>query len=381
MNLLLFAIMVILLIFLIFYIKSTNKDFYEKYLYFLNNKINIINISVSLILLFILTRMISSEDFIYKISRYYIHEEIEIFIRFLLFFIYTLFIFKFHNLKFIKDIYSNKITLVFFLFYFLWMPIFFDENVLEKNFLYFVFSISSTYFIISLIFYLKKKNKNYIIIPVFLFIFNFISIFITEKNQSYHSYEIKENSLNEEEDFIFSDYSFPLSFYPSKIFKLKFNGVIEKKLFSIYYKDGKLSKIKFSDRGIIDKYNKNKLLNIISYFINKNIYDIEEAENSLTSIVIENNSGDILKKVFEYPYELIYIEDKIAYVIDSKEYIPDYQKIAFLFKKQNYIRIDEWNDIENRNTSYIIQKTLETIKTNSEDENYRIFLNELGIKI
>ena len=270
MNLLLFAIMVILLIFLIFYIKSTNKDFYEKYLYFLNNKINIINISISLILLFILTRMISSEDFIYKISRYYIHEEIEIFMRFSLFFIYTLFIFKFHNLKFIKDIYSNKITLVLFLFYFLWMPIFFDENVLEKNFLYFVFSVLLTYFIISLIFYLKKKNKNYIIIPVFLFIFNFISIFIVEKNQSYHSYEIKENSLNEEEDFIFSDYSFPLSFYPSKTFKLKFNGVIEKELFSIYYKDGKLSKIKFSDRVIIDKYNKNKLLNIISYFINKN---------------------------------------------------------------------------------------------------------------
>lgn len=379
MNLLLFSIMVILLIFLIFYIKSTNKDFYEKYLYFLNNKINIINISVSLILLFILTRMISSEDFIYKISRYYIHEEIEIFIRFLLFFIYTLFIFKFHNLKFIKDIYSNKITLVFFLFYFLWMPIFFDENVLEKNFLYFVFSILLTYFIISLIFYLKKKNKNYIIIPVFLFIFNFISIFITEKNQSYHSYEIKENSLNEE-DFIFSDYSFPLSFYPSKIFKLKFNGVIEKELFNIYYKDGKLSKIKFSDRTIIDKYNKNKLLNIISYFINKNIYSIEEAENNLTSIVIENNSGDILKKIFEYPYELIYIEDKIAYVVDSKEYIPDYKKVAFLFKKQNYIRIDEWSDIEDRNTSYIIQKTLETIKINSEDKNYKIFLNELGVK-
>ena len=380
MNLLLFAIMVILLIFLIFYIKSTNKDFYEKYLYFLNNKINIINISVSLILLFILTRIISSEDFIHKISRYYIHEEIEIFMRFSLFFIYTLFIFKFHNLKFIKDIYSNKITLVFFLFYFLWMPIFFDENVLEKNFLYFVFSVLLIYFIISLIFYLKKKNKNYIIIPVFLFIFNFISIFIVEKNQSYHSYEIKENSLNEEEDFIFPDYSFPLSFYPSKIFKLKFNGVIEKELFSIYYKDGKLSKIKFSDRVIIDKYNKNKLLNIISYFINKNIYDIEEAENGLTSIVIENNSGDILKKVFEYPYELIYIEDKIAYVVDSKEYIPDYQKVAFLFKKQNYIRIDEWNDIENRNTSYIIKKTLETIKINSEDKNYKIFLNELGIK-
>lgn len=380
MNLLLFAIMVILLIFLIFYIKSTNKDFYEKYLYFLNNKINIINISISLILLFILTRMISSEDFIYKISRYYIHEEIEIFMRFSLFFIYTLFIFKFHNLKFIKDIYSNKITIVFFLFYFLWMPIFFDENVLEKNFLYFVFSVLLTYFIISLIFYLKKKNKNYIIIPVFLFIFNFISIFIVEKNQSYHSYQIKENSLNEEEDFIFPDYSFPLSFYPSKTFKLKFNGVIEKELFSIYYKDGKLSKIKFSDRVIIDKYNKNKLLNIISYFINKNIYDIEEAENSLTSIVIENNSGDILKKVFEYPYELIYIEDKIAYVVDSKEYIPDYQKVAFLFKKQNYIRIDEWNDIENRNTSYIIKKTLETIKINSEDKNYKIFLNELGIK-
>ena len=379
MNLLLFSIMVILLIFLIFYIKSTNKDFYEKYLYFLNNKINIINISVSLILLFILTRMISSEDFIYKISRYYIHEEIEIFIRFLLFFIYTLFIFKFHNLKFIKDIYSNKITLVFFLFYFLWMPIFFDENVLEENFLYFVFSILLTYFIISLIFYLKKKNKNYIIIPVFLFIFNFISIFITEKNQSYHSYEIKENSLNEE-DFIFSDYSFPLSFYPSKIFKLKFNGVIEKELFNIYYKDGKLSKIKFSDRTIIDKYNKNKLLNIISYFINKNIYSIEEAENNLTSIVIENNSGDILKKIFEYPYELIYIEDKIAYVVDSKEYIPDYKKVAFLFKKQNYIRIDEWSDIEDRNTSYIIQKTLETIKINSEDKNYKIFLNELGVK-
>lgn len=380
MNLLLFAIMVILLIFLIFYIKSTNKDFYEKYLYFLNNKINIINISISLILLFILTRMISSEDFIYKISRYYIHEEIEIFMRFSLFFIYTLFIFKFHNLKFIKDIYSNKITIVFFLFYFLWMPIFFDENVLEKNFLYFVFSVLLTYFIISLIFYLKKKNKNYIIIPVFLFIFNFISIFIVEKNQSYHSYQIKENSLNEEEDFIFPDYSFPLSFYPSKTFKLKFNGVIEKELFSIYYKDGKLSKIKFSDRVIIDKYNKNKLLNIISYFINKNIYDIEEAENSLTSIVIENNSGDILKKVFEYPYEFIYIEDKIAYVVDSKEYIPDYQKVAFLFKKQNYIRIDEWNDIENRNTSYIIKKTLETIKINSEDKNYKIFLNELGIK-
>lgn len=380
MNLLLFAIMVILLIFLIFYIKSTNKDFYEKYLYFLNNKINIINISISLILLFILTRMISSEDFIYKISRYYIHEEIEIFMRFSLFFIYTLFIFKFHNLKFIKDIYSNKITIVFFLFYFLWMPIFFDENVLEKNFLYFVFSVLLTYFIISLIFYLKKKNKNYIIIPVFLFIFNFISIFIVEKNQSYHSYQIKENSLNEEEDFIFPDYSFPLSFYPSKTFKLKFNGVIEKELFSIYYKDGKLSKIKFSDRVIIDKYNKNKLLNIISYFINKNIYDIEEAENSLTSIVIENNSGDILKKVFEYPYELIYIEDKIAYVVDSKEYIPDYQKVAFLFKKQNYIRINEWNDIENRNTSYIIKKTLETIKINSEDKNYKIFLNELGIK-
>ena len=379
MNLLLFSIMVILLIFLIFYIKSTNKDFYEKYLYFLNNKINIINISVSLILLFILTRMISSEDFIYKISRYYIHEEIEIFIRFLLFFIYTLFIFKFHNLKFIKDIYSNKIILVFFLFYFLWMPIFFDENVLEKNFLYFVFSILLTYFIISLILYLKKKNKNYIIIPVFLFIFNFISIFITEKNQSYHSYEIKENSLNEE-DFIFSDYSFPLSFYPSKIFKLKFNGVIEKELFNIYYKDGKLSKIKFSDRTIIDKYNKNKLLNIISYFINKNIYSIEEAENNLTSIVIENNSGDILKKIFEYPYELIYIEEKIAYVVDSKEYIPDYKKVAFLFKKQNYIRIDEWNDIEDRNTSYIIQKTLETIKINSEDKNYKIFLNELGVK-
>lgn len=379
MNLLLFSIMVILLIFLIFYIKSTNKDFYQKYLYFLNNKINIINISISLILLFILTRMISSEDFIYKISRYYVHEEIEIFIRFLLFFIYTLFIFKFHNLKFIKDIYSNKITLVFFLFYFLWMPIFFDENVLEKNFLYFVFSILLTYFIISLIFYLKKKNKNYIIIPVFLFIFNFISIFITEKNQSYHSYEIKENSLNEE-DFIFSDYSFPLSFYPSKIFKLKFNGVMEKELFNIYYKDGKLSKIKFSDRTIIDKYNKNKLLNIISYFINKNIYSIEEAENNLTSIVIENNSGDILKKIFEYPYELIYIEDKIAYVVDSKEYIPDYKKAAFLFKKQNYIRIDEWNDIENRNTSYIIQKTLETIKINSEDKNYKIFLNELGVE-
>lgn len=379
MNLLLFSIMVILLIFLIFYIKSTNKDFYQKYLYFLNNKINIINISISLILLFILTRMINSEKFIYKISRYYIHEEIEIFIRFLLFFIYTLFILKFHNLKFIKDIYSNKITLVFFLFYFLWMPIFFDENVLEKKFLYFVFSILLTYFIISLIFYFKKKNKNYIIIPVFLFIFNFISIFITEKNQSYHSYEIKENSLNEE-DFTFSDYSFPLSFYPSKFFKLKFNGVIEKELFNIYYKDGKLSKIKFSDRTIIDEYNKNKLLNIISYFINKNIYSIEEAENNLTSIAIENNSGNILKKIFEYPYELIYIENKIAYVVDSKEYIPDYEKVAFLFKKQNYIRIDEWNDIENRNTSYIIQKTLETIKINSEDKNYKIFLNELGIK-
>ena len=379
MNLLLFSIMVILLIFLIFYIKSTNKDFYQKYLYFLNNKINIINISISLILLFILTRMINSEKFIYKISRYYIHEEIEIFIRFLLFFIYTLFILKFHNLKFIKDIYSNKITLVFFLFYFLWMPIFFDENVLEKKFLYFVFSILLTYFIISLIFYFKKKNKNYIIIPVFLFIFNFISIFITEKNQSYHSYEIKENSLNEE-DFTFSDYSFPLSFYPSKFFKLKFNGVVEKELFNIYYKDGKLSKIKFSDRTIIDEYNKNKLLNIISYFINKNIYSIEEAENNLTSIAIENNSGNILKKIFEYPYELIYIENKIAYVVDSKEYIPDYEKVAFLFKKQNYIRIDEWNNIENRNTSYIIRKTLETIKINSEDKNYKIFLNELGIK-
>ena len=44
MNLLLFSIMVILLIFLIFYIKSTNKDFYEKYLYFINDKINIIGV-------------------------------------------------------------------------------------------------------------------------------------------------------------------------------------------------------------------------------------------------------------------------------------------------------------------------------------------------
>ena len=57
MNLLLFSIMVILLIFLIYYIKSTNKDFYEKYLYFINDKINIKNITISLILSFILIKM------------------------------------------------------------------------------------------------------------------------------------------------------------------------------------------------------------------------------------------------------------------------------------------------------------------------------------
>lgn len=380
MNLLLFSIMVILLIFLIFYIKSTNKDFYEKYLYFINDKINIINITISLILSFILIKMTYSKDFTYKISNYYTYYEREIFIRFSLFFLYTLFIFKFYNLKFIKDIYSNKITLAFFLFFFLWMPIFFDEDILEKNFLYFYFSILLLYFFISLIISLKKKDKNYIIIPVLLFILTFVNIFITEKTQSYYSYMIKENSLNEEDRFVYSDYDFPISFYPSKFFKLNFNGVIEKDIFKIYYKDGKLSEIKFIDDRIIDYYDKDKLLNAISYFINQNIYSVDEAENKLTSIILETNSGNILKEVFEYPYEFIYIENKIPYVIDSKEYVFPDKKIAFLFKRQNYIRINEWDNIEKGTIKYIMKNLFEIIKINSEDDNYKIFLNELGIK-
>lgn len=380
MNLLLFSIMVILLIFLIFYIKSTNKDFYEKYLYFINDKINIINITISLILSFILIKMTYSKDFTYKISNYYTYYEKEIFIRFSLFFLYTLFIFKFYNLKFIKDTYSNKITLAFFLFFFLWMPIFFDEDILEKNFLYFYFSILLLYFFISLIISLKKKDKNYIIIPVLLFILTFVNIFITEKTQSYYSYMIKENSLNEEDRFVYSDYDFPISFYPSKFFKLNFNGVIEKDIFKIYYKDGKLSEIKFIDDRIIDYYDKDKLLNAISYFINQNIYSVDEAENKLTSIILETNSGNILKEVFEYPYEFIYIENKIPYVIDSKEYVFPDKKIAFLFKTQNYIRINEWDNIEKGTIKYIMKNLFEIIKINSEDDNYKIFLNELGIK-
>lgn len=380
MNLLLFTIIVILLIFLIFYIKSTNVSFYEKYLYFINDKINIINISICMVLSFILIKLVSSDEFSYEISRYYIYDEKEIFIRFSLFFLYTLFIFKFYNLKFIKDIYSSKVTLTFFLFYFLWMPLFFDENTLEEKDLYFYFLILIAYFIISLIFCLKKKSKNYIIIPVFLFVFSFISIFITEKTQSYYAYEIKENSLSEEDSFIYSDYDFPISFYPSKFFKLNFNGVIEKNIFKIYYKDGKLSKIKFIDDRIIDYYDRNKLLNAISYFINQGIYTIDEAENRLTSSVLESKSGIALKEIFEYPYELIYVENKVAYVIDSKEYIPLDKKRAFLFKKQNYIRINEWNDIEKGTIKYIMKNLFEIIKTNSEDNNYKIFLNELGIK-
>lgn len=380
MNLLLFTIIVILLIFLIFYIKSTNVSFYEKYLYFINDKINIINISICMVLSFILIKLVSSDEFSYEISRYYIYDEKEIFIRFSLFFLYTLFIFKFYNLKFIKDIYSSKVTLTFFLFYFLWMPLFFDENTLEEKALYFYFLILIAYFIISLIFCLKKKSKNYIIIPVFLFVFSFISIFITEKTQSYYAYEIKENSLSEEDSFIYSDYDFPISFYPSKFFKLNFNGVIEKNIFKIYYKDGKLSKIKFIDDRIIDYYDRNKLLNAISYFINQGIYTIDEAENRLTSSVLESKSGIALKEIFEYPYELIYVENKVAYVIDSKEYIPLDKKRAFLFKKQNYIRINEWNDIEKGTIKYIMKNLFEIIKTNSEDNNYKIFLNELGIK-
>ena len=380
MNLLLFTIIVILLIFLIFYIKSTNVSFYEKYLYFINDKINIINISICMVLSFILIKLVSSDEFSYEISRYYIYDEKEIFIRFSLFFLYTLFIFKFYNLKFIKDIYSSKVTLTFFLFYFLWMPLFFDENTLEEKALYFYFLILIAYFIISLIFCLKKKSKNYIIIPVFLFVFSFISIFITEKTQSYYAYEIKENSLSEEDSFIYSDYDFPISFYPSKFFKLNFNGVIEKNIFKIYYKDGKLSKIKFIDDRIIDYYDRNKLLNAISYFINQGIYTVDEAENRLTSSVLESKSGIALKEIFEYPYELIYVENKVAYVIDSKEYIPLDKKRAFLFKKQNYIRINEWSDIEKGTIKYIMKNLFEIIKTNSEDNNYKIFLNELGIK-
>lgn len=380
MNLLLFTIIVILLIFLIFYIKSTNISFYEKYLYFINDKINIINISICIVLSFILVKLVSSDEFLYKISRYYIYNEKEIFIRFSLFFLYTLFIFKFYNLKFIKDIYSSKVTLTFFLFYFLWMPLFFDENTLEEKVLYFYFLILIAYFIISLIFCLKKKSKNYIIIPVFLFVFSFISIFITEKTQSYYAYEIKENSLSEEDSFIYSDYDFPISFYPSKFFKLNFNGVIEKNIFKIYYKDGKLSEIKFIDDRIIDYYDRNKLLNAISYFINQGIYTVDEAENRLTSSVLESKSGIALKEIFEYPYELIYVENKVAYIIDSKEYIPLDKKRAFLFKKQNYIRINEWSDIEKGTIKYIMKNLFEIIKTNSEDNNYKIFLNELGIK-
>ena len=380
MNLLLFTIIVILLFFLIFYIKSTNISFYEKYLYFINDKINIINISICIVLSFILVKLVSSDEFLYKISRYYIYNEKEIFIRFSLFFLYTLFIFKFYNLKFIKDIYSSKLTLTFFLFYFLWMPLFFDENTLEEKVLYFYFLILIAYFIISLIFCLKKKSKNYIIIPVFLFVFSFISIFITEKTQSYYAYEIKENSLSEEDSFIYSDYDFPISFYPSKFFKLNFNGVIEKNIFKIYYKDGKLSEIKFIDDRIIDYYDRNKLLNAISYFINQGIYTVDEAENRLTSSVLESKSGIALKEIFEYPYELIYVENKVAYVIDSKEYIPLDKKRAFLFKKQNYIRINEWSDIEKGTIKYIMKNLFEIIKTNSEDNNYKIFLNELGIK-
>ena len=380
MNLLLFTIIVILLIFLIFYIKSTNISFYEKYLYFINDKINIINISICIVLSFILVKLVSSDEFLYKISRYYIYNEKEIFIRFSLFFLYTLFIFKFYNLKFIKDIYSSKVTLTFFLFYFLWMPLFFDENTLEEKVLYFYFLILIAYFIISLIFCLKKKSKNYIIIPVFLFVFSFISIFIIEKTQSYYAYEIKENSLSEEDSFIYSDYDFPISFYPSKFFKLNFNGVIEKNIFKIYYKDGKLSEIKFIDDRIIDYYDRNKLLNAISYFINQGIYTVDEAENRLTSSVLESKSGIALKEIFEYPYELIYVENKVAYIIDSKEYIPLDKKRAFLFKKQNYIRINEWSDIEKGTIKYIMKNLFEIIKTNSEDNNYKIFLNELGIK-
>lgn len=380
MNLLLFTIIVILLIFLIFYIKSTNVSFYEKYLYFINDKINIINISICMVLSFILIKLVSSDEFSYEISRYYIYDEKEIFIRFSLFFLYTLFIFKFYNLKFIKDIYSSKVTLTFFLFYFLWMPLFFDENTLEEKALYFYFLILIAYFIISLIFCLKKKSKNYIIIPVFLFVFSFISIFITEKTQSYYAYEIKENSLSEEDSFIYSDYDFPISFYPSKFFKLNFNGVIEKDIFKIYYKDGKLSEIKFIDDKIIDYYDRNKLLNAISYFINQGIYTVDEAENRLTSSVLESKSGIALKEIFEYPYELIYVENKVAYVIDSKEYIPLDKKRAFLFKKQNYIRINEWDDIEKGTIKYIMKNLFEIIKTNSGDNNYKIFLNELGIK-
>lgn len=380
MNLLLFTIIVILLIFLIFYIKSTNVSFYEKYLYFINDKINIINISICMVLSFILIKLVSSDEFSYEISRYYIYDEKEIFIRFSLFFLYTLFIFKFYNLKFIKDIYSSKVTLTFFLFYFLWMPLFFDENTLEEKALYFYFLILIAYFIISLIFCLKKKSKNYIIIPVFLFVFSFISIFITEKTQSYYAYEIKENSLSEEDSFIYSDYDFPISFYPSKFFKLNFNGVIEKDIFKIYYKDGKLSEIKFIDDRIIDYYDRNKLLNAISYFINQGIYTVNEAENRLTSSVLESKSGIALKEIFEYPYELIYVENKVAYVIDSKEYISLDKKRAFLFKKQNYIRINEWDDIEKGTIKYIMKNLFEIIKTNSGDNNYKIFLNELGIK-
>lgn len=380
MNLLLFTIIVILLIFLIFYIKSTNVSFYEKYLYFINDKINIINISICMVLSFILIKLVSSDEFSYEISRYYIYDEKEIFIRFSLFFLYTLFIFKFYNLKFIKDIYSSKVTLTFFLFYFLWMPLFFDENTLEEKALYFYFLILIAYFIISLIFCLKKKSKNYIIIPVFLFVFSFISIFITEKTQSYYAYEIKENSLSEEDSFIYSDYDFPISFYPSKFFKLNFNGVIEKDIFKIYYKDGKLSEIKFIDDRIIDYYDRNKLLNAISYFINQGIYTVNEAENRLTLSVLESKSGIALKEIFEYPYELIYVENKVAYVIDSKEYISLDKKRAFLFKKQNYIRINEWDDIEKGTIKYIMKNLFEIIKTNSGDNNYKIFLNELGIK-
>jgi len=227
---------------------------------------------------------------------------------------------------------------------------------------------------------LKKKDKNYIIIPVLLFILTFVNIFITEKTQSYYSYMIKENSLNEEDRFVYSDYDFPISFYPSKFFKLNFNGVIEKDIFKIYYKDGKLSEIKFIDDRIIDYYDRDKLLNAISFFINQNIYSVDEAENKLTSIILETNSGNILKEVFEYPYEFIYIENKIPYVIDSKEYVFPDKKIAFLFKTQNYIRINEWDNIEKGTIKYIMKNLFEIIKINSEDDNYKIFLNELGIK-
>ena len=58
---------------------------------------------------------------------------------------------------------------------------------------------------------------------------------------------------------------------------------------------------------------------------------------------------------------------------------PD-KKMAFLFKTQNYIRINEWDNIEKGTIKYIMKNLFEIIKINSEDDNYKIFLNELGIK-